>query len=422
MKKWPTLAVAAGLLASALTATEAAAADPAPTNVQISWKDNTFQFVHVTWDEEAANPNRIVLRKQGGTVEKVAWHVTAGEPDEFDLPKDVVSQVGSINGSIEIGVAVGTEAAGETSPVAVSKAFDTIDAGTPRIVSFAPSGTSTLHVGWQAGAPVRKDNTPNDPLDRSAPVIFHPVYKVGAAASVPAGQPTTGTELTFTGPKPPFNFYVMSENEWFTGQPSDWVSAKATAFTTKIPTWVVAGSDTVISGTYTGPEYARITLQARNSPTSPWYAVSGYDFTDHTYRFAVPSRGTRQYRVAVGNTTSAPLANDAWFGGYSGPVTTTTQQKAVATPQSASTVAGSRLPVYLDVQPAVNGAATLQRWNGTTWTVVGNVQLSNGRATGIIHQTAVARVAYRYYVPAHTFNGLPVAAAYSQQFVLTTIR
>jgi hypothetical protein len=416
--KWFALAVPAALLLSTVTAVEAAAADPAPTNVQITWKDSTFEFVHVTWDEEAASPNRIVLRKLGGTVEKIAWHVPAGEPNEIDLPKDVVSQVGSINGSIEIGVAVGTET-GETSPVAVSKAFDTIDAGTPRIVSFAPSGTGTLHVVWKAGTPVRKDNTLDDPLDRSAPVIFRPVYKVGTAASVPAGQPTTGTELTFTGPKPPFDFYVMSENEWFTGQPSDWVSAKATAFTTRIPTWAVAGSDTVISGTYAGPEYARITLQARNSPTSPWYAVVGYGFTNHTYRFAVPSRGTRQYRVAVGNTTSAPYANDVWFGGYSAPVTTTTQQKATVILNSYTYRNKTPVPTKLTVNPAVTGAAALQRWNGKTWVFITNVAIRGGYGTGYLSATTAGRFTYRYYVPAHTYNGLSVAAAYSPNFVLT---
>jgi hypothetical protein len=416
--KWFALAVPAALLLSTVTAVEAAAADPAPTNVQITWKDSSFEFVHVTWDEEAASPNRIVLRKLGGTVEKIAWHVPAGDPNEIDLPKDVVSQVGSINGSIEIGVAVGTET-GETSPMAVSKAFDTIDAGTPRIVSFAPSGTSTLHVVWKAGTPVRKDNTLDDPLDRSAPVIFRPVYKVGTAASVPAGQPTTGTELTFTGPKPPFDFYVMSENEWFTGQPSDWVSAKATAFTTRIPTWAVAGSDTVISGTYAGPEYARITLQARNSPTSPWYAVVGYDFTNHTYRFAVPSRGTRQYRVAVGNTTSAPYANDVWFGGYSAPVTTTTQQKATVSLNSYTYRNKTPVPTKLTVNPAVTGAAALQRWNGKTWVFITNVAIRGGYGTGYLSATTAGRFTYRYYVPTHTYNGLSVAAAYSPNFVLT---
>jgi hypothetical protein len=131
--KWFALAVPAALLLSTVTAVEAAAADPAPTNVQITWKDSTFEFVHVTWDEEAASPNRIVLRKLGGTVEKVAWHVPAGEPNEIDLPKDVVSQVGSINGSIEIGVAVGTET-GETSPVAVSKALSVAAAYSPNFV------------------------------------------------------------------------------------------------------------------------------------------------------------------------------------------------------------------------------------------------------------------------------------------------
>jgi hypothetical protein len=55
----------AALLTTTLTTTEAYAADPAPTNVQISWKDNTFQQVRVSWDETEALPNVITLRTPG---------------------------------------------------------------------------------------------------------------------------------------------------------------------------------------------------------------------------------------------------------------------------------------------------------------------------------------------------------------------
>jgi hypothetical protein len=418
MKNWVSLAVAGGVLAGLLTATPAVAADPAPANVKISWKDDTFQFIHVTWEDTGDQPNRVFVRPVGGTAEKFTVHVAADGENTVDLRKDLVSEYGSRNAPLEVGVAVGT-AEGLTSSVAVSAAFDTTDAGAPKLVSWSPVGSSTLNVRWAAEAPL-KDTTPDDPLDRSDPVIFHPRFRVGTAEWKPAAPAGTATALTFTGPTPPYDFSLLSQNEWFTGLSSEWIAAQQTKFTASIPAWVVAGSDTVISGTYTGPEYVRATLQARNSATSPWYAVASYDLFDHTYRFAVASRGTRQYRVAFGNSTASYVR--AWFGGYSPAVTTTTQQKAVASLSTPKTFAGQKVPAYLTVYPAVNGTVTLQRWNGKAWTVVGNVALTNGDATGIIHQTTVGSTAYRYYVPAHTFNGLGVAAAYSQQFVLTTTR
>ncbi|GAA1556365.1 hypothetical protein [Kribbella lupini] len=418
MKKHVGLALSAGLFFGGLVATPAHAADPAPTNVKISWKDDTFEFVHVTWEETGDQPNRVFVRPVGGTAQKFTVHVAADGENTVDLRKDLISEYGSRNAPLEVGVAVGT-AEGLTSPVAVSAAFDTTDAGAPKLVSWSPVASSTLNVRWAAEAPP-EDTTPGDPLDRSDPVIFHPRFRIGTAEWKPAAPAGTATALTFTGPPPPYDFSLLSQNEWFTGLSSEWIRAGQTKFTANVPAWVVAGANTVISGTYTGPEHLRATLQARNSATSPWYAVASYDLFDQTYRFAVPSRGTRQYRVAFGNTTGS--YEQAWFGGYSAAVTTTTQQKAVASLAASKTFAGEKVPAYLTVNPAVNGTATLQRWNGKAWTVVGSVAVKNGEATGIIHQTTVGSTAYRYYVPAHTFNGLGVAAAYSQQFVLTTYR
>jgi hypothetical protein len=65
MKNWLALAVTAGLVATGLTAAPAAAADPAPTNVQISWKDNTYQYVHVSWDDDGSTPNKVFVRHVG---------------------------------------------------------------------------------------------------------------------------------------------------------------------------------------------------------------------------------------------------------------------------------------------------------------------------------------------------------------------
>ncbi len=422
MKKHVGLALSAGLVLGGVSATPAVAADPAPANVKISWKDDTFEFVHVTWEETGDQPNRVFVQVPGSTEEKVVQYVAAGEANAIDLRKTTLSGLGSLRSSLQIGVSVGT-ADSETSPVALSPAFDTIALGAPKLVSWAGSGTSTLHVKWTAGTPARVDSTPGDPLDRDVPPISRPVYTLGGGQpSQPAGPAGPATELTFTGPATAaFGFYVLSENEWFTGNPSETVRTGRTQINATVPAWVVAGSDTVIKGTYTGPEFVGATLQARNSATSAWYAVASHNVFGGTFEFAVASRGTRQYRVAFANSTSTEEPS-VWYGGYSPAVTTTTQQKAIAALSVDRTVAGEKVPAYLTVLPEVNGTAQLQRWNGTAWTVVGNVTLTNGSATGIIHQTTVGSTAYRYYVPAHTFNGLGVAAAYSQQFVLTTTR
>ncbi|MEV6285293.1 hypothetical protein [Kribbella sp. NPDC051770] len=421
MKKTAVAAVCVGLAFGGLTATPAFAADDAPTNVKISWKDDTFEYVHVTWEETGDQPNRVFVQSAGSTDEKAVQYVAAGAPNAVDVRKTTLSGLGSLKTFLQIGVSVGT-ADSETSPVALSPEFDTIALGAPKLVSWAGSGTSTLQVKWTAGTPARVDKTPGDPLDRDVPAISRPVYTLGGGQpSQPAGPAGPATELTFTGPVAPFGFYVLSENEWFTGNPSETVRTGRTQINATIPTWVVAGSDTVIKGTYVGAEFVGATLQARNSATSPWYAVASHNVFDGYFEFTVASRGTRQYRVAFANATAQDEPS-VWYGGYSPAVTTTTQQKAEAVPATPRTVAGEKVDSYLSVSPEVNGTAQLQRWTGSTWTAVGNVTLKNGAATGVIHQTTVGTTSYRYYVPAHTFNGLGVAAAYSNQFALTTYR
>jgi hypothetical protein len=420
LKKYATVLLAALLSAGLVTPARAAeSTDPAPIEVKISWKDDTYQSIHVTWSEDGAQPNRVVVRRQGETAERAVWYVPADASNAIDLPKEAVRQTATVYEVLEIGVAVGTEAV-ETSPVAVSAPFDILYPAQTLMQGFAPSGASTLQIrwdGWERGDTA----TPDDPLDTDAPMVFHPMYQVGTAAPVPIGRPTTATSLTFTGPKPPFDVYVWSENEWSTGSPSDRVHARTTAFTTSIPKWVIAGSDTVVSGTYSGPRSARVTLQARNSPTSPWYAVVANDFTGGRYRFTLPSQGTRQYRVVIGNTlTSESSASlTAWYGGYSAPVTTTTQQRVSTSPPGVPARRGSTKKLYVYVKPSVNGTAVLQRWNGKTWALVRTVSVRSGFGTAYLNTRVTGRFVYRFYVPQHIFGANPVAGAYSPNYVLT---
>jgi hypothetical protein len=81
---------------------------------------------------------------------------------------------------------------------------------------------------------------------------------------------------------------------------------------------------------------------------------------------------------------------------------------------------GAEARAELLTNPAITGKVSLQRWNGKTWIVVRDVAITNGRAVGTFPARQPGRVAYRYYVPSRTFNGLFVAATYSPNFVLTT--
>jgi hypothetical protein len=163
--------------------------------------------------------------------------------------------------------------------------------------------------------------------------------------------PLTLAELSFTGPAEPFTFFVSATNEWMTTVPGAQVWAMPNQLKATIPTWNVYGNTAVITGSVAAtPQSRQVVLQARNSPTSPWYVVQYY-WTLGSIRFdLMPGAGTRRYRLWVANYTTK---DHAYFGGYSAPVTMTT---------------------------------------------VGTVPLKNG----------FGRVAYRYYVPTHTWRGLPV--------------
>jgi hypothetical protein len=109
------------LLAATLTAPAAAAAERAdPTNVQISWKDGTFKFIHVTWEEAGPQPNAVFVRVVGKPDRYRIGYVGADAPNEFDMRSELLY---SSNGIKEIGVVAGT-AAGDLSQVAVSPACD----------------------------------------------------------------------------------------------------------------------------------------------------------------------------------------------------------------------------------------------------------------------------------------------------------
>jgi hypothetical protein len=419
MKKWPALALTAGLLTTGLTTTEATAGDPAPTNVHVTWKDETFTHVRVTWEEDEPRPNKIVLRHKGTTGSYRPVYVAADAPNVVDFAASNVQYYAWVDSTdpLEFAVSVGTNA-GETSPVAASEAFDAFTPDRAALVSTTMSGSSTLTVKW-AAPPKSTDKTPNDPLDRNIPLTYAPYYSLTQGGTrVPIGGKTSATQVKFTGPKPAFRFGVVAHNEWGGQFDGAWVAAEPSNATAKLPAWTVyLHSASKITGTYTPADQRRqVVLQARNNSTSPWYVVGSHTFSGGTYGFDLSRAGTRQYRVAIPNTVYYD-GGLAVFGGYSATVKTTTQLNTLGFFQYDQIYAGWSNKTVVQVNPLVNTTATLQRWNGKTWSAVGPVKVKSGTGNGYIRATKPGRTAYRYYVPATMHGGLYYAASYTNTFV-----
>jgi hypothetical protein len=417
------LVLAGGVLASLVHAVPAAAiVEPTPADVQVGWKDDTHEFVRVTWTEDQPQPNVVVLRHRGGAAKLLPVYVSADGPNAVDVPAFQVRDLAWTEGEtpLRFEVAVGTSA-GITSPVAATEEFDATAPLPSSVVSTRMWGAGSLAVEWKpAETPV--DETPGDPLDRTVPLTYQAVYQLtGAAQETPLGARTEATQITFTSPKPSFYFHVTAFNEWGGQYGGAGVSAEGVKLTATVPGWAVYQAGTPrITGTYTPVEQSRtIVLQARNSTTAPWYVVASGTFSGGKYSFPLGTGGSRQYRVAVPNASNQ-TGTLIMYGGYSAPASSTTQLRADAAFRYSQSFTGQLVDALLTVRPGVTTTATLQRWTGTTWTTVGPVKVTNGRGIGQVRTTTPGRTSYRYYVPTCTYGGLRFAAAYTPTFVLTT--
>lgn len=411
MKKLPVLALAGGLALSGAITTTASAADPAPTNVSVQWADDDLTTVRLSWDETSPQPNEIVLYNNQDTPLRQTW-IPADAPNQLDVPKSAID-AGYTN--LQFAVAVGTQG-DRTSPLTGSPRFDSSLPGAPELVVAIPSGSSTLSAEWKAG-PDPADLTPDDPLDRTLPPSFSASYTVGDQPPFPVGPvEPSGTRTAFTADTPAFTFSVADRNEW--GKTTaKLVDAAASAPTLNVPPWVVYDNLLDLTGKLVGTDARTVNLQARNSPTSPWYVVTSRLNTTGSYIYTFQHTPSRQYRVEVPNRSSG---NRVWYGGYSPIGTNNVQHKVNASFPTPTVKRGETARATLGVLPGHNGTATLQRYVGTAWTTVGSVQFTNGLGDGYVRSTTPGRVSYRYYVPTATVAGGTYQAAYSPTFVLTT--
>lgn len=81
-----TAALAVGLMVTgALPALATPTADPAPTNIKISWADVAQRTVKITWDEVGQKANQVKLYNEAGAVLDTAPSTEADEPNQAQL-------------------------------------------------------------------------------------------------------------------------------------------------------------------------------------------------------------------------------------------------------------------------------------------------------------------------------------------------
>jgi hypothetical protein len=401
LKRLPAALLSGAVLAATLT-TPAHGAGAAPANVTIAWADDSFSAVRVTWDDDGAQPHRVVQYKDGKPVAKGVTVVAADQPNQLDLPASLVD----VRQVTQIGVSAGDD---ETAPVTMSPSFDTDLPAAAELVSSAISGTSTLTASWKAGTP-KPDTTPGDPLDRPATAVFQ--AEAGGVEVSPKGP---GTAVTVTGRTPTFRLSVSTFNEWGTTTIA-LVEAGSSSPTLAAPGISTYGYLFNLFGTLAGTGARPVILQARNTPSSPWYVVGTRTFNGGEYLFSLQNSAPRQYRVQVPNTAGGKFV---WFGAYS-PVVTSQVQLNVNLGIPYPTVRrGDVGTMTLTVYPLAATTAVLQRWNGKAWTTVGPVKADAGTAYGYVRHPVPGKYSYRYYVPATVYRGATYLAAYSQTAVLT---
>jgi hypothetical protein len=216
-----------------------------------------------------------------------------------------------------------------------------------------------------------------------------------------------------------YQLNVTAYNEWSDATTNSMVRTYGTSVTAKVPAWVVYNRSSSVTGTYApATEDRQIVLQARNTSTSAWYTVSSRTFRDGKFSFPFGTGGSRQYRV---------VAPAKWFGAslayqaITPTMSSTTQLDVFGFFVSPQIGTYDRNTAGVYVYPPATTTATLQRWNGKTWTTVGPVAVKAGTGKGYIIAPKAGRTAYRYYVPATLYGGARFAAAYTNTFVNNVI-
>ena len=361
LRSTPMLAhLAAGLLVLAPAPAPDELAEPAPTDVTVTWASPAHQDIAVTWRETGARRNQVDLVRADGTPTGAApITVAADQPDRATWRNAGLGTATLYRFAVR---AIDADGNAVSEP-GLSPVFDTDAPPAPRITAVVPRVDGTIEMRWTAGA--AEDSTPGDPLDLPAddPPRFVPVVatiSTGPNRYEDLSAPTTATSFLVPATRtPPLWLRVRLGNEWgvtYSGP----VEVVHTRLSAQVPGRATDGESMRVSGTalevvracdlavcfpYERPDANRgVQLQARTGAGAAWQVLATTrTAADGAYRFDVRSPGSREYRVVAPPVRYVPEEPARAFAATE-PAATTSAPAAGAS-ASAGGGAGGGLPV-----------------------------------------------------------------------------
>ncbi|MFC9687930.1 hypothetical protein ACFTSF_05285 [Kribbella sp. NPDC056951] len=419
MRKLAATTAAAVLLTTGLS-TSAWAADPAPTDVQISWAGDK---IRVTWkDDGVANTIRAVYPVTGGS--KTIGGRIEGETNELEVLPTVLE---ADRDKVQITVAGRTTGQWGTPTSSVS--FDTRQPTFLQVKDADLLADRSVRIRWTQK--VRQDLTPNDPLDRPESedwrtVEIHDEDGSGVFATYPFAPGST----TVTVPAQPKLSWlaVKTGNVWGTSSPAsleNYVTVHPRALKAKMSVpalgvfskrlGIYSSLSPSLSGTWP------VELQARASSTAAWKTVGRYSISDiGNHETGIASLGGRQYRLWV---PALKKINESWIDLF--PAASTSAKASQTTTKFTDvgfdrrgTELGQTVNLIVKIQPALTVRGNLQRWVDGSWRNGPVVQITNGTARLPMKATVKGQPRYRVALPRLAYNGLPLVATTSSTFTL----
>lgn len=376
--------VAGALMALPATAMPAQVAEPGATDVTLTWDADRPRQFFADWQEPDNTLTRIELVTAGD--DDPTWIVDTVIPEDqgnrfafsaADYGADLIVRVTAITVA---GIPIGEPA--------VSPVFDTDVPPAPVLHTVVPRSDGTVLMGWSPG--VRRDDTPNDPLDLPAedPPRFIPVATVFTFREFhQLSAPTTGTTFVVPPRRLPQVIGVWTlPNEWGPSSITT-VEIAGSRLAVVVPKTATDGRPMRVAGTafevlracdpgpcFTAerPDQGRVLqLQSRTGPAAGWAVVATTrSAADGAFRFNLTSPGSRQYRVVAPIVTRPPL--ELPRGSFTtAPATTSSRPPAARPPAADPPVAdpndddpdddgmGGSIPVTGAPATSLAGAGTL---------------------------------------------------------------
>ena len=439
----------------AFTVAQAAPAHAASpiSNVQIGWADSAHTQIHVTSTNTAGTPAYVgVLGQRLGDKLSIGSSAYSSGTTGASLDTSLFPHGGTWNIVVSDHAPVSGEAY-DAATMAKSVPFDADRPPAPTVTALAPTSEGGQVIDVQPGTPIT-DGTPGDPLDEDVPVQYSATEVGGYAKADPdtVVDWSPRTHLTLSGKDSYGNYYSLpakirlyARGVWgsspempvwlnlmdFYPRPTSQITTYGNSFTiTGFPTetyyWCSGFSGICDNdGEYAGP--ATVVLQARDTATSPWYTVgsqqvpTGADVTlrptgywTREFRIIIPTH----VRLGVSNSPHAPAVV---YSSTSVPFTGTVKAKTYSAKFLDNTATyGQKVTAYIKVAPTTIAKATLQRWNGTSWTSVKYVYLTNGQGSYTFTSTTRGTTTWRFWIDGVTSGTHTVAANPSPTFTLYT--